>query len=216
MKRPIVILDIETTGLDPLAAVPLEVAMVHVELDGDRLVERAHWQVYLRAPPLESWEPGALTMHRQSGLLSKLHVLSLAEQVGRPGSSLHQSEIEPANQLVRARLQLSWAERARWCCAWLDDVVHAGGGPREVIACGANVGRFDLTILRRTMPALAGRFFYRALDVSAIKVAASQLGWADEPERPKTHRALDDCRATLADLNHYHALLRRGGLYSCA
>ena len=215
MKLPIVILDTETTGLDVLRAVPIEVGLVLVELEGAALVERASFRTLLPAPPAATWELGALDMHRRSGLLLELDVLTPERVLGLPrGAAVHPLEMEAAQHLVEARLAAARVDAARRACAWIDSAARPASARGEVVACGANVGRFDLTILRRTMPELAARFFYRTLDVSAIKVAASMLGWADEPERPKTHRALDDCRATLADLNHYHALLRRGGYCS--
>lgn len=156
-KTPIVIIDLETTGLDILTVDPVELAMLHVEVRGDDIVEVAHFDALVPCPPIYQYR-----------------------------CIVEQRAIE-----------------------WIDDVVRPTNRTGGVLSCGNNIGRFDLPIVRRTMPRLAERFFYRVLDISAIKVARSALGWGDEPPKIKTHRALEDCRASLAELRYYHAEQRR-------
>lgn len=216
MTRPLIILDTETTGLDPLRVVPIEVAMIYVRPDASgELVEVDRVVTLVPAPPVDEWEPGALAMHDASGLRRQVDHCRPEHEVGAQIGSLSPERYAEARALAEARLTLTRHRLGVDLGEWVERVA-ARADPQakepQATACGANVGRFDLTILLRTMPALARRFHYRTLDVSAIKVAASMFGWASEPERPKTHRALEDCRATLADLNYYRRALQRGGL----
>jgi len=186
MTMPIVVLDLETTGLDILTVDPIEIGMLCITVDDDQIAEGPTFEALIPCPPIATWETGAAKMHSDSGLAD------LAET--RSTSPVAAMEMRDDRRAVEQQ-----------ALAWLDRVA----GPGEVLACGNNVGRFDLVILRRTMPQLAARFFYRALDVSALKVAGVSLGWWREPPKVKTHRALEDCRASVAELRYYHQRARR-------
>ena len=61
--------------------------------------------------------------------------------------------------------------------------------------------------MARLMPELEGYFHYRNLDVSTIKELARR--WQPEVlnglKKNATHQALDDIRASVAELSHYRA-----------
>jgi oligoribonuclease len=71
--------------------------------------------------------------------------------------------------------------------------------------CGNSVW-MDRLFLNRQMPTLDRFLHHRCLDVSTLKELARR--WrpdvlAAAPPKPDSHRALDDIRASLAELRHY-------------
>lgn len=205
---PIVIVDLETTGLDVFTADPIELAMLHVEVRGDEIVELAHFEALVPCPPIDVWEPGALAMHRASGLAELVDRYGDVDFSGRVPGDLLTVEMRAVMADRRMRQACMVMDRCiveQRALEWIDGVVRPSNRSGGVLSCGNNVGCFDLPIIRRTMPRLAERFYYRVLDVSSIKVARTALGWGDEPPKVKSHRALADCRASLVELRHYHA-----------
>lgn len=69
--------------------------------------------------------------------------------------------------------------------------------------CGNSIGQ-DRRFIFRHMPKLAAFLHYRSVDVTSIKELA-QRWYPDMPPMIKTesHRALDDIRESLAELQHY-------------
>jgi oligoribonuclease len=75
--------------------------------------------------------------------------------------------------------------------------------------CGNSVW-MDRLFLNRQMPALDRFLHHRVIDVSTLKELARR--WRPEvassaPAKPESHRALDDIRASIAELRHYRARL---------
>jgi oligoribonuclease len=69
--------------------------------------------------------------------------------------------------------------------------------------CGNTIGQ-DRRFLRRYMPALHKFFHYRSVDVTSIKQLVDR--WYPNLPRatkPSGHRALDDIRGSIAELEHY-------------
>ena len=78
---------------------------------------------------------------------------------------------------------------------------HAKDG--EVPLCGNSVHQ-DRAFLRRHMPALEAFFHYRNIDVSTLKELARRWYPAlPKFDKPEAHRALDDVRASIAELRYY-------------
>lgn len=80
---------------------------------------------------------------------------------------------------------------------------------RTAPLCGNSVW-MDRLFLNRQMGTLDDWLHHRCLDVSTLKELARR--WRPEvaasaPAKPETHRALDDIRASLAELKHYRARL---------
>lgn len=63
----------------------------------------------------------------------------------------------------------------------------------------------DRRFLLRHMPGFEGFLHYRQIDVSTIKVLSKQWygGRGDAPGKPSAHTALDDIRASVAELKWY-------------
>ena len=89
---------------------------------------------------------------------------------------------------------------------FLRNYADAGQSPM----CGNSVGQ-DRRFLVRYMPELAEFFHYRNLDVSSLKILA-QL-WAPKVaagcQKASTHRALDDIRDSINELQYYRDNLFR-------
>nr|AIE90272.1 Exonuclease RNase T and DNA polymerase III (orn, REX2, REXO2) [uncultured marine group II/III euryarchaeote AD1000_01_G07] len=69
--------------------------------------------------------------------------------------------------------------------------------------CGNTIGQ-DRRFLRRYMPDLHGFFHYRSVDVTSIKQLVDR--WYPNMPRatkPAGHRALDDIRGSIAELQYY-------------
>ncbi len=80
--------------------------------------------------------------------------------------------------------------------------VNAGASPM----CGNSICQ-DRRFLARQMPALEEYFHYRNLDVSTLKILAQR--WAPQVAKGYTkessHRALDDIRDSIAELDYYRS-----------
>lgn len=80
--------------------------------------------------------------------------------------------------------------------------VDAGASPM----CGNSICQ-DRRFLARQMPALEEYFHYRNLDVSTLKILAQR--WAPQVAKGYTkessHRALDDIRDSIAELDYYRS-----------
>lgn len=80
---------------------------------------------------------------------------------------------------------------ARWC------------GPQEGILAGNSIWQ-DRRFLARYMPALEGYLHFRQVDVTSLKIL--MRGWLGEKAsfpKAKTHTALEDVRASIAELRFY-------------
>jgi oligoribonuclease len=90
--------------------------------------------------------------------------------------------------------------------AFLREHVAAGASPM----CGNSVCQ-DRRFLARSMPNLESFFHYRNLDVSTLKELARR--WAPEIakgfKKDSSHRALDDIRDSIAELQYYRQHLFR-------
>ena len=76
--------------------------------------------------------------------------------------------------------------------------------PRSSPMCGNSICQ-DRRFLARCMPDLEAFFHYRNLDVSTLKELARRWapGVVNGLTKESTHQALDDIRASVAELKHY-------------
>ena len=76
--------------------------------------------------------------------------------------------------------------------------------PGKSPMCGNSICQ-DRRFMARLMPDLEAYFHYRNLDVSALKILAER--WAPDVakgfSKESSHRALDDIRDSIAELDHY-------------
>lgn len=82
---------------------------------------------------------------------------------------------------------------------------HFQGEP--AVLCGNSIGQ-DRLFINRYFPALAKKLHYRMLDVTSWKVVyQSMLGIRFE--KKNSHRAIDDIRESISELQHYLSFLKK-------
>jgi len=77
--------------------------------------------------------------------------------------------------------------------------------PRSVPLCGNSIGT-DRRFLDAYMPEIENFLHYRSIDVSTAKELARRWNPAvlkGVPKKETSHRALDDIRESIAELQHY-------------
>jgi oligoribonuclease len=190
-----IVIDLETTGLDPRepTAAVLEIGLVAVDR---RLNEVAHW-----ASPVKPFHGDALArldervreMHQNSGLLAELTGPRSYTTfgVGSPPGLPTLAEAEAV------ALQFVAAYGA-------PPITYPSGQTRaEAIMVGANVGSFDRQWLKVHMPQLDAAFHYRSIDSNFCFLSEQFLLGGPTEKGETRHRALDDCRQSLATLRKY-------------
>ena len=75
---------------------------------------------------------------------------------------------------------------------------------RTAPLCGNSIGQ-DKRFIARYMPALHEFLHYKVIDVSSIKLLASEwyAGKYEAPKKKELHRALDDIEESIAELAYY-------------
>jgi len=105
-------------------------------------------------------------------------------------------------RVLESEISVQQAESLTLKC--LAEYVNAGASPM----CGNSICQ-DRRFLARQMPALEQFFHYRNLDVSTLKILAQR--WAPQVAKGYTkessHRALDDIRDSIAELEYYRGSL---------
>ena len=61
--------------------------------------------------------------------------------------------------------------------------------------------------MRRYMPALERHCHYRIIDISSIKELSTRWYQHSPPPKKEAHRALEDIRESIAELQHYREVL---------
>jgi oligoribonuclease len=161
-------------------------------------------------------EPARDTIIEIATIVTDVH---LTRAIEGPALAIHQPEVVLAmmdewntqhhgqsglTARVRASSTRMW-EAEELTLAFLAQYVP----PKTSPMCGNSVGQ-DRRFLYRYMPRLAEFFHYRNLDVSTVKEL--QLRWAKHlPAFTKnsSHLALDDIRASIAELKHYRSTFLR-------
>lgn len=170
-------MDLEMTGLEPQRHVIVEIATI---ITDDNLVVLAEGpDLVIHASPEELAQMGDFVtqMHTKSGLLPEISTSTV---------SVRDAEI--------ATLEFMKSHIAE---------------ARSVPLCGNSIGT-DRRFLEQYMPELEAFFHYRNVDVSTIKELARR--WHPDvlgslPDKATTHRALDDIRESIGELQHYRSTL---------
>lgn len=171
--------DIETTGLSLDFNEVIELGFI---LTDDQLNEWATFRTpILPVLPLDqySFSVGAMKLHGKSGLMAELTDLQ----------KLPYTEIS----------QYYYPAVQRRAIEWIQD-----NGAEDLPLAGSTIN-FDRSFLQRKLPKLEECFHYRNLDVTTIKNLARI--WRPEVKFEnaglKTHRVLDDIRASITELKFY-------------
>lgn len=186
------VLDLETSGLDPSTCELLEIGArlfdpslqeINTCWIGHFTNDNPGYFVNTRLQPTNplvvghNAEQGALDLHAKTGLFNDWH---LARPI---------AEVEA--QIIKG----------------LDDAEIVGEGRNSRINLVGRNPSFDMGFLKRHMPRLAARLHYRMIDVDSFElVAALTLGTAPSRIRQAfigNHRALDDVDSTVREFRMF-------------
>ena len=168
-------MDLEMTGLDPAQHVIVEFATLITDDDLNILAEGPDVVVHATEAELALMEQVVLDMHTKSGLLD----------------SIRSSEV-------------SLAEGIEQTLAFLKEHIPTA---RTVPLCGNSIG-MDRRFLAVHATEIEEYLHYRSVDVSTIKELARR--WNPNaldggPKKDTSHRAMDDIKESLKELQHYRA-----------
>jgi oligoribonuclease len=170
-------MDLEMTGLDPTKDVIVEVATIITDDDLQIIEEGPDLVVHASDEQLAGMDPFVVKMHTNSGLLE----------------AIKQSPVTP-DQAREETLR------------FLQKHIHA---ERTVPLCGNSIGT-DRRFLSRYWPEIEEFLHYRSIDVSTVKELARRWYKPEldaAPEKGTSHRALDDIRESIAELQYYRKAL---------
>ena len=166
-------MDLEMTGLDPARNVIVEIATLITDDDLQVVAEGPDLVVHQPAEALALMEEIVLTMHTKSGLLPAIESSTIT--------------LEEAGDRTLAFIR--------------EHVPEA----RSVPLCGNSIGT-DRRFLSVYLPEIEEYLHYRSIDVSTLKELTRR--WYPEvlkgaPRKATSHRALDDIRESVAELQFY-------------
>jgi oligoribonuclease len=167
----------------------IDLEMTGLDPDRDRIIEIA---TVVTDNALDVLAEGpALAIHQPKDVLAAMDDWN-CRQHGQSGLT---------ERVRRSRYKEADAERIT--LEFLEQWVPAGKSPM----CGNSICQ-DRRFLSRSMPNLEGFFHYRQLDVSTLK-ELSRRWYPGMPrfEKSSSHLALDDVRASIAELKHYRRWL---------
>jgi len=170
-------MDLEMTGLEPSRHVIIEIATLITDDNLNVIAEGP--DLVIHASPEQMAEMGDFVteMHTKSGLI---------DAVNRSTVTNDEAETQTLAFLK-------------------EHIVEA----RSIPLCGNSIGT-DRRFLQEYMPTLEEFFHYRNVDVSTLKELTRR--WHPEvlealPEKATAHRALDDIRESIDELQHYRDAL---------
>jgi oligoribonuclease len=170
-------MDLEMTGLDPARHVIVEIATVITNDDLNLLAEGPDIVVHASADELERMDDVVRRMHTRSGLLVAIESSTV-----------------------------SLADAGRQTLEFLQSHISE---PRSIPLCGNSIAT-DRRFLAAQLPDIESFLHYRSIDVSSIKELCRRWypdAFAKAPAKRETHRALDDIRESIAELEYYRSTI---------
>lgn len=166
-------MDLEMTGLDPLRHTIVEIATLITDDDLKVLAEGPDLVIHAGPDVLAGMDKVVRSMHTKSGLLAAIEASSM-----------------------------TLADAGAATLEFLKTHIPKA---RTVPLCGNSIGT-DRRFLATYLPEVEEWLHYRSIDVSTIKELSRRWypeAYAAAPEKAGGHRALDDIRESLAELDHY-------------
>jgi oligoribonuclease len=172
-------MDLEMTGLDHTSDVIVEIATIITDDELNIVAEGPDLVVHQPDAVLDSMNEVVTKMHTDSGLLEQIKSSTLT--------------LEEAGQQTLEFIK--------------EHCPEAGTVP----LCGNSIGT-DRRFLAQYLPEIENYLHYRSVDVSSIKELVRR--WYPEanarrPWKPNSHRALDDIKESVAELQHYQRIVFR-------
>ena len=173
-------MDLEMTGLDHTSEVIVEIATLVTDDELNIVAEGPDLVVHQPEDVLARMDPFVVDMHTRSGLLDLIRASTI---------TLEQAGAETL-AFIREHCPVE----------------------RTVPLCGNSIGT-DRRFLAAYLPAIEEYLHYRSVDVSSLKELVrrwypdvlTQRGW-----KQGAHRALDDIRESIAELELYRSLVFAG------
>ncbi|MFP5486796.1 MAG: oligoribonuclease [Acidimicrobiia bacterium] len=170
-------MDLEMTGLDHTSDVIVEIATLITDDELNVVAEGPDLVVHQPDDVLARMDPFVVDMHTRSGLLD----------------------------LIRAST-VTLADAGAETLAFIREHCPV---ERTVLLCGNSIGT-DRRFLARYLPEIEDYLHYRSVDVSSLKELVrrwypdvlTQRGW-----KQGSHRALDDIRESVAELQLYRSMV---------
>lgn len=170
-----VVLDLETSGLDPNVDEILELGAIIVDSE---LNEIARYSSVV-APDVQSLALQYMSdfvrdMHTKNGLLDNIKALRSSQNE----SDLPSVELEFIQFLAKNNCK-----------------------PGEIVLIGKNVGRFDRKFIKQNMPALEWVLSHRCIELGDVVRFMNEFCGVDVTAEKKesNHRAIDDCDLALEE-----------------
>jgi oligoribonuclease len=166
-------MDLEMTGLDPARNTIVEIATLITDDNLELVAEGPDLVVHQPAEALAQMDDVVRKMHTDSGLLQQI--------------------------------EASTVSLADAGAATLEFIKQHVKSARTVPLCGNSIGT-DRRFLAIYLPDIEEYLHYRSVDVSTIKELCRR--WypkvlADAPAKEGTHRALDDIKESVKELQYY-------------
>lgn len=170
-------MDLEMTGLDHTSDVIVEIATLVTDDDLNIIAEGPDLVVHQSDEMLENMDPVVVDMHTSSGLLEQIKASTITLEEAGAATLAFIREHAPVE--------------------------------RSVPLCGNSIGT-DRRFLAAYLPEIEEHLHYRSVDVSSFKELVrrwhpdvlTQRGW-----KQGAHRALDDIRESVAELQLYRTLV---------
>jgi len=172
--RPVLVwMDLEMTGLDHNRDVIVEIATIITDDELAIIAEGPDLVVHQPDDVLAGMDPFVVDMHTRSGLLDAIRASTV-----------------------------SLEEAGTATLAFIRQHVPAAG---TVPLCGNSIGT-DRRFLTAYLPDIETYLHYRSIDVSSLKELVRR--WypkvrQDRPQKQGSHRALDDIRDSIEELQYY-------------
>jgi oligoribonuclease len=166
-------MDLEMTGLDPLKNTIVEIATIITDDNLELVAEGPDLVVHTTQEQLDSMDQIVRDMHTRSGLLEAIQASTLT--------------LEDAGAQTLEFIKFHVPE------------------PGTVPLCGSSIAT-DRRFLAAQLPSIENWLHYRSVDVSALKELCRR--WYPKvfkaaPPKRTTHRALDDIRESIGELEYY-------------
>jgi oligoribonuclease len=166
-------MDLEMTGLEPDTDVIVEIATLVTDDDLNIVAEGPDLVIHQPAAVLSIMKPIVVEMHTKSGLLDAITSSTIT--------------LEEAGAATLEFIKLHVPEA------------------RTVPLCGNSIGT-DRRFLAKYLPEIENYLHYRSVDVSSIKELAKRWfpkSGIDRPNKGGMHRAMDDVRESVRELQYY-------------